>query len=167
MTEEYIKDAVRLLWKDSFGDSDEFIETFMLRLYKQEHLLYVQENGQLVSMLHILPFTINRKKAGYIYAVATAEEHRNKGYASYLLNKAIETAKRDKFAALVTIPASKALRSYYERFGFKGEYRAEFCTPFGIDLGTGEKEKDLLSILPIGTFQLPRKEEKIILELQE
>lgn len=167
MTEDYIKKAVRLLWKEAFGDSDEFIDSFMLRFYKQEHLLYAQENGQLVSMLHILPFTRGGEKIGYIYAVATAEKQRNKGYASFLLNKAIETAKREKFAALVTIPASKALRSYYERFGFKGEYRVEFSTPEGIDLGTGEKEKDLLSILPIKTFQLPGNEEKIRLEYQE
>lgn len=167
MTGDCINDAVRRLWKETFGDSNEFINSFMRHYSKQESLMTVKENGQLVSMLHILPFTMNGDKVGYIYAVATAEEHRNKGYASFLLKKAVETAKREKLAALVTIPASKALRSYYKRFGFKGEYKVEFSTPFGIDLGTGEKEKDLLAILPIDASPLPRNEETIKLEYRE
>ena len=137
----------RLLWKEAFADSDEFIGYFMKSIYSCENMLYIEENGRVISMLHIVPFTYNGHDAGYIYAVATASEERGKGLASMLLKRAIEVSRKKGLTALFTIPASEGLRTFYSKFGFTGRHPVEFITKEDFDFGTGDKNKDIASVL--------------------
>ena len=161
------KDAIRQLWKESFGDSDWFIAGFLEKFHTAERMLAIEENGKLVSMLHILPFRIGSYSIGYIYGIATAMETRQKGYATMLIRQAIELARDRKFNALALIPADQRLKEFYSRFGFTGEYPVSFSTPDNFDLGTGEKEKDILSILPLHNYTLPESESSLRLEWNE
>jgi GNAT superfamily N-acetyltransferase len=106
-------------------------------------------------MLHILPFTMDGKSIGYIYGVATTLEERGKGHATMLMERAIEVARKEGYYALVTIPADRNLRNYYEKFGFCGAYKSRFEMPDGFDPGTGDKKSDLISILPLKDIALP------------
>ena len=147
MRNGFQKSGCRKLWKEVFGDSDEFIDTFMRSIYNSENMLYIEKNGRVISMLHIVPFTFNSHKAGYIYAVATAPKERGKGLASMLLERAIDVSQKKGFAALFTIPANEELRTFYSKFGFTGRHPIEFITKENFDFGTGEKEKDIASAL--------------------
>lgn len=157
------KESIKELWKEAFGDSNEFIEHFMEHYYTPDRALLIKENGKLLSMLHILPFVMNGEKVGYIYGVATAYEERGKGHASKLIRKAMELARKKGYHALATIPADEDLRQYYEKFGFKGSYRALFQMPDNFDPGTGNKESDLLSIRPLTEIRLSETDSPTLL----
>ena len=147
MENGFQESGCRDLWKEAFGDSDEFIETFMKNIYSRENMLYIEKERSIISMLHIIPFTFNCHKAGYIYAVATTPKERGKGLASMLLERAIDVSQKKGFAALFTIPANEELRTFYSKFGFTGRHPIEFITKENFDFGTGDKNKDIASVL--------------------
>ena len=143
------KEECARLWKEVFGDSDEFISSFMEYFYVEDNMLYITENGKISSMLHIIPFEHNGSKVAYMYAVATECHARGKGYAKKLIRQAIEKAKSEGYKAIFTLPADAGLSEFYSQFGFKGKCPVEFETLHDFDFGTGEKEKDLAMILPL------------------
>ena len=149
------RDGLKQLWQEAFGDSDAFVGHFMDKYYTHERMLAIEEDGNLLSMLHILPFTMDGKSIGYIYGVATALQKRGKGHATMLMKRAIEVARRKGYHALTTIPADAKLRRYYEKFGFSGAYKTRFEMPDSFDPGTGDEKSDLLSILPLKDLALP------------
>lgn len=151
------------LWKDVFGDSDEFIASFITGYYKDDYMLYIEESDKMVSMLHIIPFELNGSKVAYIYAVATDCHARGKGYATALIREAIEKSKSEGYCAIFTLPADKELATFYSQFGFNGRYAVRFETSDGFDFGTGDSEKDFVMMLPLcNDFFIPDKNEIIL-----
>lgn len=138
------KEECRRLWKEVFGDSDEFIASFINLFYNEENMLCIEQDGKLLSMLHIIPFELNGSKVAYIYAVATDSDARGKGYAGKLIRQAIEKAQTEGYKAILTLPADDMLRSFYSKFGFEGRYAVKFETEECFDFGTGEKENDIV-----------------------
>lgn len=150
-----IEEQVQALWKEVFGDSDCFIGQFMERYYIRENLLYIEEGGTLLSMLHLVPFSCNGRTIGIVYALATAAPARSRGYATRLLQRAAETATGRGYAAIALIPAEEALFPYYRRQGFGGKYRVAFCLPDDFDFGIDDKENQWLIIMPLTEKALP------------
>lgn len=146
---EEIKKQCKSLWKEAFGDSDEFIAYYFLHYYKHDNMLYIEHDSKLLSMLHIIPFEIGDIPVAYIYAVATSSYGRGKGYASELITRAITKAKAEGYKAVVTLPADSGLHEFYKRFGFEGKYLSRFVTPDGFDFGTGEADKDFTALLTL------------------
>lgn len=163
MENRFQEPGCRDLWKEAFGDSDEFIDTFMRSIYNSENMLYIEKDECIISMLHIIPFTFNSHKAGYIYAVATTPKERGKGLASMLLERAIDVSQKKGFAALFTIPANEELRTFYSKFGFTGRHPIEFITKENFDFGTGDKNKDIASVLFFNNCTV-KNDCKIVLE---
>lgn len=158
------EEQVRTLWKEVFGDSDSFIEHFMSRYYSRENLLFVEEEGTIQSMLHLIPFHYKGCRIGVVYALATASASRSKGYATLLLRRAIERAASEGYIAIALIPAEESLFSYYHRLGFTGKYRVDFLLPDDFDFGIDDKENQWLTIMPLTDNNLlPVNEEEITL----
>ena len=143
------KEECRRLWKEVFGDSDEFIASFINLFYDEENMLCIEQDGKMLSMLHIIPFELNGSKVAYIYAVATDADARGKGYAGKLIRQAIEKAQPKGYKAIFTLPADDMLRDFYSKFGFKGRYAIKFETKENFDFGTGDHEKDFVMLLPL------------------
>lgn len=151
------------LWKEVFGDSDEFISSFITDFYNADNMLSIEQDGKIQSMLHVVPFDYNGSKVAYIYAVATTASERGKGYAGLLIRRAIEKAKNEGYKAVFTLPADDGLVSFYSQFGFKGRYAVTFETKNDFDFGTGEKEKDIAMVLPLESDFTLATESKITL----
>lgn len=151
------------LWKEVFGDSDEFISSFINDFYNADNMLSIEQDGKIQSMLHVVPFDYNGSKVAYIYAVATTASERGKGHAGLLIRRAIEKAKNEGYKAVFTLPANDGLVSFYSQFGFKGRYAVMFETKNNFDFGTGYSEKDHVMMLGLEIgFALPT-ESKITL----
>lgn len=146
-TEDYMKNKCVKLWKEVFGDSEDFILSFMEHHYSNSRMLCIERDGKLLSMLHLIPFTFKGSRIAYIYAVATDKEARGKGYATTLITQAIEKARKEGYKAVITLPADENLHIFYSRFGFKGKYAVKFKTPDNFDLGTGDASKDFACAL--------------------
>ena len=85
---------IKGLWKEAFGDDDEFISSFTEGLKGHYRRYTVIEKNRLLSILHVLSFEMDGFRIGYIYGVATLSEARKRGYASQLIKKAIDEAKK-------------------------------------------------------------------------
>ncbi|MBE0676201.1 MAG: GNAT family N-acetyltransferase [Bacteroidales bacterium] len=113
---------LRRIWKDVFGDSDEFIDLFFRNRYSPDSALVYHTDGAPVSMLffpqYIMKAGDSLHKLGYICGAATLPEYRGRGLMAELLNASfgIMAARGDRFTSL--IPASDSLYGYYERFGY-------------------------------------------------
>ena len=113
---------LRLLWKEVFNDTDEFIDSFFSRRYSVDSALIYREGGRIASMIFFprYDFRIEREHygLGYICGAATLPQYRGRGLMGQLIEASHEAMRErgDRFAAL--IPASDSLYGYYRRYGY-------------------------------------------------
>ena len=154
----------KLLWREVFGDENLWIDHFFVNHYTPEQLYTIEVDQKVCSMLYVVPFRMNGRRVGYVYAVATAVQERGKGYATRLLQQAIVAGRENGFEALALIPADEDLYRYYARLGFRGRYSVSFVVADGYDFGSGDHTQDRLALLPLhATFEMPEEEETITL----
>ena len=77
---------LRALWKEAFGDSDSFLDVFFTTAYSPERCRCVTVDGEAVSALYWFDCEYSGERIAYLYAVATAENHRGHGYCQALLD---------------------------------------------------------------------------------
>ena len=77
--------SLRSLWKEAFGDGDAFLDTFFATAYLPSRTRCMVEGGEVVSALYWFDCEYSGKRIAYLYAVATAEKHRGRGYCQSLL----------------------------------------------------------------------------------
>ncbi|MGL4331617.1 MAG: GNAT family N-acetyltransferase [Bacteroidales bacterium] len=114
-----IKIQAYRLWKECFGDDDDFIHRYLDYAFVNNLFFYSEKNKSLVSFLSLIPvklFSDNKELQGYyLYGVATSPEFRGEGAGKRLLEKALHSL---SFDFIVTIPASDSLFKYYRNQGF-------------------------------------------------
>ncbi len=112
------KKLLKSLWKEAFGDTDEFIEEFFNIAFAENRFNSVFIDNELAGALYWFDAEIKGRKTAYIYAVATAKKHRGKGIASSLLNNTLNLLKEKGYEFSVLVPSSKELFRFYEKLGF-------------------------------------------------
>lgn len=109
---------VKRIWSQTFGDDENYISFYLEKRWTPENMMCMRENGKVVSFANLLPGKIRTqgtwKDILYLYAVATDPAFQGKGYASKLIRH-IQGKYREP---IVVVPATKDLKSFYERFGF-------------------------------------------------
>lgn len=112
-------DALKAMWLNIFEDSKKFVEWNFKYNYNPQNVVLCEEDGEIVSSLHLISYDvkINGKiyKAVYISAVATLGKARGRGYASRVLNFALDEIKRRGADIALLVPA---IDGFYEKFGF-------------------------------------------------
>ena len=132
---------IKHIWKECFGDDDNFINSFLVRYYSPVSTFVRCHNGHAVSMVHAVPFESNVGRTAYIYAVATLDEYRRNGYAAELVKEALNSCRDNGFDAAILIPQNEGMIKYYERIGFENvSLPIRFNVDF--DFGTGFPEAD-------------------------
>ncbi len=108
------KQVCKSIYHKNFGEAD---NTFEDKLFDTcfKYCEYLEEDGRIVSMCFALPCKVEDKKALYIFAVATDENYRNKGFATKLLEK----IKTKSDAVLILRPVDSKVTAFYEKLGFK------------------------------------------------
>ena len=67
------------LWREVFGDDEDFISEFFRRLWRPEYCRVAEAEGKLAAMGFCLPGPVaNGLSCAYIYAMATAEPYRGR-----------------------------------------------------------------------------------------
>ncbi|GEM_PF-5654738 len=114
--------ALKRIWKQGFGDSDDTIASFFdgaKGLYRC--LCYLDGETPIATMyIFECDFCIDGKKhkCAYLYALSTLPEYRGRGIMGDLLSYACEKLKTYGYEYVALAPAKQSLISYYERFGF-------------------------------------------------
>ncbi len=111
--------ALRSLWKEAFGDTDEFLDSFFATAYSPERCLAAFIDNDLAGALYIIDCELNSQKIAYIYAVCTAKKHRGKGVCKKLMAHTHLYLKNRGFTAAILVPGSKELFAFYEKLGYK------------------------------------------------
>lgn len=111
--------ALKELWKTVFGDTDAFIELFFQIAFSPERCLCVLADEKPLSVVYWFDTQFNGKKLAYLYAIATAPEHRKKGYCRELIAYTHKHLQDLDYAGTLLVPAKESLFRMYEAMGYK------------------------------------------------
>lgn len=112
------REGICHLWQQVFGDSREAVEQFF-RFFPRCRSYVVREQGQILSMIHALPQTLSPDvPAAYLYAIATAPEHRGQGLCRRLMEAVHEDLSKEGVRLTVLTPATPSLFDFYATMGY-------------------------------------------------
>lgn len=130
--EKHIPSLIKL-WKEVFGDDEEYIRLFFKKAYFSGECFAFTENEEVVSAFYLLKCSIKYGgkiyKGRYLYAAATLPSFRGKGLMSALIDEGIEYARKENLDFIALVPAGDSLYDYYGRFGFvESMYKYKYTT---------------------------------------
>jgi predicted N-acetyltransferase YhbS len=111
--------GLRGLWKEAFGDSDEFLDAFFERGYSEERSFCALCEGQVVGALYWFDAEWEGQPVAYLYAIATAESYRGRGICQALMRHTHARLKAQGYRAAILVPGSASLFSFYEKLGYR------------------------------------------------
>lgn len=144
---------LRDLWKDAFGDNDEFLDNFYQNAFEKSRCRVALvkntaddsddiDSGNLTAALYWFHCTVNNQKVAYVYAIATAKKFRGNGACHMLLEDTHRHLKSLGYSSVILSPANEALVHLYEGCKY------ELCTKrsriecVAIDMGIKLREID-------------------------
>lgn len=112
--------GMRPLWQSCFGDTESFFRCYEERVYRPDRVELAVLGEEIVSMVTVIPTVLQtaagiRIPGGYVYGVAALPEHREKGLASRLLQRAMERRLGRNMEFLCLVPDTPELYAYYQR----------------------------------------------------
>lgn len=110
---------LRSLWKEAFGDGDEFLDKFFSIAYSPARCRCVTEDGQVAASLYWFEDDCAGQKFAYIYAVATDPAFRGRGLCRALMADAADVLKRQGYHGALLHPADEDLARMYEKMGYE------------------------------------------------
>lgn len=110
---------LRALWKEAFGDTEEYLDLFFSVAFHPARCRCAVENGTVAAALYWLDGTCRGKKIAYLYAVATAPAFRGQGIATRLLKDTHSHLARLGYCGAVLVPGDGPLFRFYEKLGYR------------------------------------------------
>ena len=109
---------LRRLWQEAFGDSDAFLDNFFAAGFSEDRCHYMCENDMVVSALYWFDCQLKGEKLAYLYAVATNQSHRGRGFARRLLEETHTILKNQGYAGAILVPGNRELFEMYAKLGY-------------------------------------------------
>lgn len=124
------------LWRKCFGDPSAYVDIFFQRFCDLDQVLVVDDDGEVDSMIAMLPGSLILPEEGeipvaYAYALATNPYMQGKGHARQLLKYADTFVQQRGDKATVLVPASPSLHRFFEAVGYEECFatrKVEFLT---------------------------------------
>lgn len=106
------------IWKQSFGDSEEYIRMFFAWNISKTMVIIYETDGRAVSVAYLLPITyreIGKREfpCWYLYAAATLPAYRGHGYFGEIMKTVHEKIKEP----VILVPGEPSLIDYYKKHG--------------------------------------------------
>lgn len=115
--------ALKTIWKDCFGDGNEYVDFYFENRYRDENTLVCLWEGKPAAMLTLIPCTMTAHgttwRGKYVYAVATTPRYQGRGLSGHLLEVMHTSLKNDGYDFSALVPASESLFDYYAKRGYK------------------------------------------------
>ncbi|HIU42717.1 MAG TPA: GNAT family N-acetyltransferase [Candidatus Ventrousia excrementavium] len=117
-------EQLRVLWKEGFGDSDEFIDEYQRLIYQPQNAEVAFCDGKIVSMIMVVPTTFHRAgkeplPAGYAYALTTAQGYRRRGIGVAVYRSLTDRKMADGMVCIASSPGDESLLHFYLRHSWK------------------------------------------------
>jgi uncharacterized protein len=151
--QDRILKETRELWKQSFGDSETFMDLYFSRVYKNEYNITCQINHHVVAALQTLPYTLlyhgEEIKTAYLSGVCVSLDFRRQDIGNNLMRQAHFSLYYKGITFATLIPAEPWL---YEWYGKCGYANCITCTqpPFNVkemsflDFDKWQREQDCI-----------------------
>ena len=110
--------ALRALWKEAFGDSDAFLDSFFRTAYAPGRCRCICTEGTVSAALYWFDATCADQKFAYVYAVATAKASRGKGLCRMLMDDTAGLLKGKGYDGILLVPQDEGLRRMYGGMGY-------------------------------------------------
>ncbi len=111
--------ALRQLWQEAFGDPAAFLDAFFTTAYSPERCVCVIDGDRALSAAYWIDAELEDGKGAYIYAVATAKDHRGQGLAHAVMQAVREELVRQGYAAAILVPGEPSLARFYETMDYR------------------------------------------------
>lgn len=111
--------SLRRLWKQAFGDSDEYLDLFFSAGYDPQRCLCAVDGDTAAAALYWLDGSCRGRTVAYLYAVATDEAFRGRGLCRDLTERAHGILKARGYAGAVLVPAEPGLFIMYGKMGYR------------------------------------------------
>ena len=123
--------ALRALWREAFGDTEDFLDTFARTAYSPRRCRCVTLGEEVIGALYWFDCLYEGHPIAYLYAIATARAHRGHGVCRSLLEDTHRHLSRQGYEGAILVPGSNELFSLYERLGYRvcGHIREFRCAP--------------------------------------
>lgn len=113
------EDQLRALWQQAFGDEEDFLELFFIRVFSPDRCRCVSIDGRVAAALYWLDCRCDGRPMAYIYAVATAKEFRHRGLCARLMEDTHALLRELGYCGCLLVPGSKQLRQMYAAMGYE------------------------------------------------
>ena len=112
------------MWKLCFpDDTDEFVDFYFEKVYKNDETLLLLENDIPVAFLQMIPYPVKIGQAiqlgGYISGAMTHPDFRKKGYMEKLLNASFSEMQKKGYHYSFLIPQQDRLSQFYSKYGYE------------------------------------------------
>jgi len=111
--------AFKSLWKEAFGDSDAFLDTFFRTAFHPNRCRCIFDGERAVAALYWFDCIYKDKTIAYIYAVATAKSHRGQGLCRKLMDDTHKHLTSLNYEGALLVPGSTELFEMYEKMNYK------------------------------------------------
>ena len=111
--------ALRSLWKEAFGDTEDFLDDFWRTAYDVNRCRCAVVGGKVAAALYWFNCLYMEKRIAYVYAVATAETYRGRGISHALMEDTHRHLAQLGYEGAVLVPGSEGLFRFYEGMGYR------------------------------------------------
>lgn len=111
--------GLRALWKEAFGDDDDFLDAFFSAAFSPDRCRCLTEDGRVAAALYWFDCRLDGRPLAYLYAVATARHFRRRGLCRRLMESTRELLRELGYAGIVLVPGEKSLVPMYARMGYR------------------------------------------------
>lgn len=154
---------IRALWESVFGDTRELVDSFLMWHSDPQWCFVHEENGEVISMLHVIPLKSELGDVAYFYAVATRSDHRRQGLMHRLMLQALDKVRGSgRFAYAAMVPGSNEGRLAHLKVGFSSElYPVRFSWA---DYAESEDGSAQAMMMAIKATRMPDRDRTLELE---
>lgn len=116
--EEHIP-GLKALWKEAFGDTDAFLDSFFSTGFSLYRCRCIREGATPVAALYWFDCHWEEKRLAYVYAVATAKSHRGQSLCHQLMENTRQILLQLGYCGIVLVPAKPDLFDFYKDMGYR------------------------------------------------
>ena len=111
--------SLRRLFREAFGDTEEFLDIFFTRAYSPDRCRCVTDGETVAAALYWFDCQWKGKRIAYFYGVATAQSHRGQGLCRLLMENTHRQLRRLGYDGCVLVPQNDGLFAMYGKFGYR------------------------------------------------
>lgn len=121
---------LRTLWKEAFGDTDAFLDTFFSTAFSPERARCVFEANMPIAVLYWFDCEYEGQPMAYLYAIATSASHQGQGLCTQLMEDTHKYLASLGYSGILLVPGGNHLFDFYRKIGYETAcYLREFsCT---------------------------------------